>query len=86
MASRKNQEGSVGGGSKSMMTFSELREDINRNLDKLPKREAEVIIMHYGLDGNEPMTLEEIGKRYGVTRERIRQVKAKAIRRLKSFE
>ncbi len=68
-----------------MTTFSELREDIDKNLDKLPEREAEILTMHYGLDGNEPMTLEEIGKKYGVTRERIRQVKEKAIRRLKSF-
>lgn len=86
MASCKNQEGSMGGGSKNMMFFSELREDINKNLDKFSGREAEILIMHYGLDGNEPMTLEEIGKKYGVTRERIRQVKAKAIRRLKNFK
>lgn len=86
MASRKNQKRSVGGDSKNMMTFLELRDDISKNLNKLPEREAEILIMYYGLDGNEPMTLEEIGKRYGVTKERIRQVKAKAIRRLRRLQ
>ena len=47
------------------------------------KREADVIRLYFGLNGSHPMTLEEIGERFDLTRERVRQIKEKAIRRLK---
>ncbi len=52
--------------------------------DTLTDREADVIRLRYGLDGNRPETLEEVGKRFGVTRERVRQIQAKAIRKMRS--
>ena len=61
-----------------------LQNEIERALATLPPREAEVVQCFFGLGGKPPMTLEEIGSRYDLTRERVRQIKDKAIRRLKS--
>jgi len=52
-------------------------------LTTLSKREAEVIQLYFGIGREHPLTLEEIGKRFGLTRERVRQIKEKAIRRLR---
>ena len=52
-------------------------------LHTLSDREAKVLKMRFGLDGYRPMTLEEVGREFGVTRERIRQIEAKALRKLK---
>ncbi len=60
-----------------------LRTEIERALSTLSPREADVIRLYYGLNGNHPLTLEEIGETFGLTRERVRQIKEKAIRRLK---
>ena len=60
-----------------------LKEDIKRALDTLSKREAKVISLYFGLDGKQALTLEEIGVRFKLTRERVRQIKEKAIRRLR---
>ncbi len=60
-----------------------LRIEIERALNTLTPREADVIRLYYGLNGNHPLTLEEIGETFGLTRERVRQIKEKAIRRLK---
>ena len=60
-----------------------LKKDIEEILNTLSEREAEVLRMRFGLLGEKPATLEEVGKRFGVTRERIRQIEAKALRRLK---
>jgi len=60
-----------------------LRIEIERALSTLSPREADVIRLYYGLNGNHPLTLEEIGETFGLTRERVRQIKEKAIRRLK---
>ena len=49
----------------------------------LSPREQRVIILRFGLESGRPMTLEEIGREYGITRERVRQVEAKAIRKLR---
>lgn len=60
----------------------ELSELVQKVLSTLSERERKVIILRYGLNGDTPMTLEEIGHVLGVTRERIRQLEAKAIRKL----
>lgn len=60
-----------------------LRENVNEVLQALSDREARVLKMRFGLEGQRPMTLEEVGKKFGVTRERIRQIEAKALRKLK---
>ncbi|WP_196895960.1 sigma-70 family RNA polymerase sigma factor [Aureivirga marina] len=60
-----------------------LRVEIERALETLTPREGDVIQLYFGLGGNHPMTLEEIGETFDLTRERVRQIKEKAIRRLK---
>lgn len=60
-----------------------LKENINEVLQALSDREAKVLKMRFGLEGQRPMTLEEVGRKFGVTRERIRQIEAKALRKLK---
>lgn len=60
-----------------------LREDLETVLDTLSPRERDVIRMRYGFDCGTPKTLEQIGSTYGVTRERIRQIEAKALRKLR---
>lgn len=60
-----------------------LSENVEEVLRALSDREAKVLRMRFGLAGNRTMTLEEVGKEFGVTRERIRQIEAKALRKLK---
>lgn len=60
-----------------------LRIEVQRALTTLSEREAEVIKLYFGLDREHPLTLEEIGERFNLTRERVRQIKEKAIRRLR---
>ena len=59
------------------------REDVRRALNALPVRERQVIELRYGLSGHEPLTLEEVGRAFGVTRERIRQIETGTLRKLK---
>jgi RNA polymerase primary sigma factor len=61
-----------------------LKEEVERALTKLSAREAEVIKLYFGLDVDEALTLEEIGEKFNLTRERVRQIKEKAIRRLRN--
>jgi RNA polymerase primary sigma factor len=63
--------------------YESLRKEIERAISTLPQREADVIRYYFGLEGKHPMTLEEIGEKFDLTRERVRQIKEKAIRRLK---
>lgn len=60
-----------------------LKAEIERALSTLTEREAEVIKLYFGLNKDHSMTLEEIGERFNLTRERVRQIKEKAIRRLR---
>ncbi len=60
-----------------------LRKEVLRALSTLTQREAEVIMFYFGLNGEQAMTLEEIGEKFNLTRERVRQIKEKAIRRLR---
>jgi len=60
-----------------------LKENLEEVLFALSDREARVLKMRFGLGGKRPMTLEEVGREFGVTRERIRQIEAKALKKLK---
>jgi RNA polymerase primary sigma factor len=70
-------------GPESNLVLESLRKDIERSLTALTPRESDVIKLFYGLEGRAPMSLDEIGDRFDLTRERVRQIKEKAIRRLK---
>ena len=61
-----------------------LRREIERALGTLTGREADVVRYYFGLNGSHSMTLEEIGEKFELTRERVRQIKEKAVRRLKN--
>lgn len=61
----------------------EMRRVVEEMLDTLTHREAKVLRMRYGIETEADLTLEEVGKRFDVTRERIRQIEAKALRKLK---
>jgi len=60
-----------------------LRKEVQRALSTLTMREADIVTLHFGLNGHAALTLEEIGEKFSLTRERVRQIKEKAIRRLK---
>jgi RNA polymerase primary sigma factor len=66
------------------LIIESLRGEIERSLSTLKQREADVIRLYFGLDNNPPMTLAEIGLRFDLTRERVRQIKEKGIRKLKT--
>jgi RNA polymerase primary sigma factor len=65
-----------------LMTDS-LRREVQRALSTLTQRESDVITLYFGLNGEHASTLEEIGEKFNLTRERVRQIKEKAIRRLR---
>ena len=60
-----------------------LREKIEEVLDTLPPREARILRLRFGLENGHNYTLEEVGEKFGLTRERIRQIESKALRRLR---
>ena len=66
-----------------VLSEEELKEEIKEAMYALSEGEARVLRMYYGLDGHEPMTLEEIGAYVGRTRERVRQIKEKALQKLR---
>jgi len=63
---------------------NQLNDDWKSVLSTLSEREAQVIVYRFGLLGNDPSTLEQVGGVFGVTRERIRQIEAKAIRKMRA--
>jgi RNA polymerase primary sigma factor len=67
----------------SKLMADSLRREVQRALSTLTQREAEVMSSYYGLNGTQAMSLEEIGEKFNLTRERVRQIKEKATRRLK---
>lgn len=68
-----------------IMFNDSLRQEIQRSLTLLTPRQKEVICYFYGIGVDEPVSLEDLGLRYGLTRERVRQIKDKALEKLKSF-
>ena len=68
----------------SLLISESLQKDINRSLSTLSKREGEVVKLFYGIGTNHSLSLEEIGAKLSLTRERVRQIKETAIRRLKN--
>ena len=69
-----------------MATLSLLRQNLDQAFEFLPPREAQILKLRYGLSNGEAHTLREVGKKMGVTRERIRQIEAQALRRLRKPE
>ncbi len=65
------------------LLYESLKKEIERAICTLTPREADIIRYYFGLNGRQPHTLEEIGEKFDLTRERVRQIKEKAIRRLK---
>jgi RNA polymerase primary sigma factor len=62
-----------------------LSERLTSAVGELPDREAQIIRLRFGLSGSEAYTLEEIGQQFGVSRERIRQLEARALRQMKTI-
>ena len=65
------------------MVRDSLKEDLEEILDELTEREGRVLKLRFGFEDGKPRTLEEVGKLYNVTRERIRQIEAKALKKLR---
>lgn len=76
----KNDDGQT---PESELMYESLKLEINRAISTLTPKEADILKMFFGLEGYTPMTLDEIGEKFDLTRERVRQIKEKAIRRLK---
>ena len=72
-------------GTDSKLEYAEsLRREIERSLNTLTERQCDVIKLYFGIGIEHPMSLEDIGDRFGLTRERVRQIKDKAINKLRS--
>ncbi len=65
------------------LLYDSLKSEIERTISTLPKREEDVIVLYFGLNGQQPHTLEEIGEKLNLTRERARQIKERALKHLK---
>ena len=74
-----NSEGTTDSG----LLHDSLREEVRRSLSILREKESDVISLYYGLNGGPALSLEEIGHKFNLTRERVRQIKEKAIRTLR---
>ena len=68
------------------VTQSLLTTQLEAMLSELPAREGRILRLRFGLDGDKPYTLSEVGQKMGVTRERVRQLQAQAIRRLRRLK
>lgn len=66
-----------------MLLYESLQQELGRVINLLPQREADVLKLYYGLGRKHPMTLDEIGEKFELTRERVRQIKEKAIQHLR---
>lgn len=82
--------GSIVGDTRVRTAFEELRDEqmrkqVERLIDRLPRREREIILLRFGLRGRKPETLEKVGKRFKITRERVRQLQNIAIRKLRKM-
>jgi RNA polymerase primary sigma factor len=66
-----------------MLIKESLKREIERSLSTLNEKEKDVVKLFFGLDASHPLTLDEIGVKFKLTRERVRQIKEKAIRRLR---
>lgn len=66
------------------MVADSLKMEVQRSLSTLPEREAQVLRLYFGLNGEEALTLDEISQQFNLTRERVRQLKEKATRRLQN--
>jgi RNA polymerase primary sigma factor len=64
-------------------TLTLLRDQVRSVLGSLSRRESQILVLRFGLDDGRQRTLEEVGRRFGVTRERIRQIESKALRKLR---
>ena len=62
-----------------------LKSDLNRMIDSLDRREADILRMRFGLDGHDGLTLDEVGKKFKVTRERVRQLQALALKKIRGL-
>lgn len=69
-------------GPEAHLTLADETEDLYRRLDRLDERERAILTLRYGLGGQEPLTLKEVGRRMGVTREWVRKIELRAIRKL----
>jgi len=67
----------------SLLIQSSLNKDVQRSLSTLTQREADVLVRYYGLNGHKALSLEEIAEQFEITRERVRQIKEKSLRRLR---
>lgn len=67
----------------SLLIDESLAEEIKRSLSSLTEREREILMLFFGLGGSSPFSLEEIGEKFNLTRERVRQIKDKALQRLR---
>jgi len=65
------------------LIYESLQKEVQRIIETLPQREADIVKYYFGLEGKHSLTLEEIGEKFDLTRERVRQIKEKAIRRMK---
>lgn len=77
--------GNADSADRQIMFNDSLRLEIQRSLTLLTPRQKEVICYFYGIDVEEPVSLEDMGLKYGLTRERVRQIKDKALEKLKTF-
>jgi RNA polymerase primary sigma factor len=67
----------------SALLVESLRKEVGRSLSTLTEREKDIIVLYFGLNGQHAYSLEEIAERFALTRERVRQIKEKGLRRLR---